>query len=171
MVPLGVLLTSSSIINRTLPDQQFLRDTFCPQNFPKCRPKERCLPAEWMGKFGVMLSGIVNRPAEDEAITVNHDIAFDTLDLLIGIETVVAVTVAPFDTFGIQCSDRRAFARLAFPSDSHDCLFYEIFDMTVLSPLTEKLIDRLAFIRKISWKHSPLAADDQKIENCLKKAL
>ena len=41
--------------------------------------------------------------------------------------------------------------------------------MTVLSPLKEKLIDRLLF-RKISWKHSPLAAGDQKIENCLKKA-
>ena len=134
--------------------------------FLKCRPKERCLLAEWIGKFGVMLSGIVNRPAKDETIAVNHYIAFDSLDLLIGIETVVALAVAPFDTLGIQCSDRRTFVLSAFLSDSHDCLFYEMLDMTVLSPLTEKLIDRLPF-RKIPGKHSPLATADQKIQNCL----
>ena len=136
------------------------------KNFLKSRPKERCLLAEWVGKFGVMLSGIVNRPAKDEAVAVNHDIAFDSLNLLIGIETVVAVTVAPFDTLGIQCSDSRTFVLFAFPSDSHDCLFYEMFDTAVLSPLTEKLIDRLPF-GKIPGEHAPLAAADQKIQNCL----
>lgn len=90
-----------------------------------------------------MLSGTVNRPAEDEAIAVNHDVAFDTPDLLIGIETVETVTVAPFDALGIQCSDSRTFVLSAFLSDSHDCLFYEMFDMAILSPLAEKFIDRL----------------------------
>ena len=136
------------------------------ENFLKCRPKERCLLAERIGKFGIMLSGIVNRSTENETIAVNHDIAFDSFDLLVGIKTVVALTVAPFDTLGIQCSDRRTFVLFAFLSDSHDCLFYEMFDMAVLSPLTEKLIDRLPF-RKILGKHSPLAAADQQVQDCL----
>lgn len=136
------------------------------KNSLKCRPKERCLLAEWIGKFGIMLSGIVNCPTKDETIAVDHDIAFDSLDLLIGIETVVAVTVAPFNTLGIQCSDSRTFVLFAFLPDSHDCLFYEMFNMTVLSPLTEKLIDRLPF-RKIPGEHSPLATADQQIKDCL----
>lgn len=136
------------------------------KNFPKCRPKEGCLPAKWICKFGIMPSGIVNCPAENETVAVNHDVAFDALYFFIGIETVVAVAVAPFDALRIQCSDRRAFPLLAFPSDSHDCLFYEMFDMAVLSPLAEILIDRLPF-RKIFGKHSPLAAADQQIQNRL----
>lgn len=136
------------------------------KNFLKCRPKEGCLPAKWICKFGIMPSGIVNCPAENETVAVNHDAAFDALYLFIGIETVVAVAVAPFDALRIQCSDRRAFALLAFPSDPHDCLFYEMLDMAVLSPLAEILIDRLPF-RKISGKHSPLAPTDQKVQDCL----
>ena len=135
--------------------------------FLKCRPKERCLSAEWIGKFGVMLSGIVNRPAEDETVAVNHDVAFDALYFFIGIETVVAMTVTPFDALRIQCSDRRAFALPAFSSDSHDCLFYEMFDMAILSPLAEILIDRLPF-RKIPGEHPPLATADQQIQDSLK---
>ena len=136
------------------------------KNFPKCGPKERCLPAERIGKFGIMLPGIVNCPSEDEAVAVNHDVAFDALYLFIGIETVIAPAVAPFDALCVQCSDCRAFVLPAFASDSHDCLFYEMFYMAVLSPLAEKLIDRLPF-RKILGKHSPLAAADQKIQDRL----
>ena len=113
-----------------------------------------------------MLSGIINCPTEDETVAVNHDIALDSLDLFIGIKTVVTVTVAPFYALSVQCSDRRAFVLLAFSSDSHDCLFYEMFNMTVFSPLAEILIDRLPF-RKILGKHSPLAAADQQIQNRL----
>lgn len=113
-----------------------------------------------------MLSGIVYCSGEDEAIAVNNDIAFDSLDLFICVETVVAVTVAPFYALGIQCSDCRVAVLLAFASDPHDCLFYEMFDMAVLSPLTEKLIHRLP-LRKILGKHYPLAAADQKIQDCL----
>lgn len=136
------------------------------KNFLKCRPKEGCLSAERIGKFGIMLSGIVNCPSKDEAVTVNHDVAFDALHFFIGIETVIAPAVASFYALRIQCSDCRAFVLPAFASDSHDCLLDEMFDMTVLSPLAEKLIDRLPF-RKILWKHSPLAAADQKIQKCL----
>lgn len=136
------------------------------KNFLKCRPQERYLLAEWIGKFGIMLSGIVNCPAQYEAVAVNHDVSFDTIHLFIGVETVVAAAVPPFDALRVQCSDRLAFVLLAFASDSHDCLFYEIFDMAVLSPLAEKLIDRLPF-RKIHGKHPPLAAADQQIQDCL----
>lgn len=136
------------------------------ENFLKCRPKESCLLAQRIGQFGIMLSGIVNCPSEDEAVAVNHDVAFDTLYLFIGIETVIALAVAPFDTLRVQCSNCRAFVLPTFASDSHDCLFYEMFDMAVFSPLAEKLIDRLPF-RKILGKHSPLAAADQKIQDCL----
>lgn len=113
-----------------------------------------------------MLSGIVNCPSKDEAVAVNHDVAFDTLYLFIGIETVIALAVAPFDTLCVQCSNCRAFVLPTFAPDSHDCLFYEMFDMTVFSPLAEKFIDRLPF-RKIRGKHSPLAVTDQKIQDCL----
>lgn len=132
----------------------------------KSRPEEVCLPAEWIGKFGIMPSGIINRPAKDEAIAVNHDITFDSLYLLIGIETVVALTVAPFDTLRVHRSGCRAFVLPPFASDPHDCLFHEMLDTAVLSPLVEKLIYRLPF-RKIPGKHSPLAATDQKIQDCL----
>lgn len=64
------------------------------ENFLKCRPKESCLLAQRIGQFGIMLSGIVNCPSEDEAVAVNHDVAFDTLYLFIGIETVIALAVA-----------------------------------------------------------------------------
>lgn len=136
------------------------------KNFLKCRPKERCLFTEWICKFGIMLSGIVDCTAEDEAIAVNHNVALDALYLFIGIETVVTVTVAPFDTLRVQGTDRRAFVLFAFMSDSHDGLFYEMFDMAVLSPFAEKLIDRLPF-RKIIGEHSPLAAADQQIQDSL----
>lgn len=72
-------------------------------NFLKCRPKERCLSAEWAGKPGIMLSCIADCFGKNEAVAVNHYIA----------------------------------------PDSHSCLFNEMFDMAVLSPLAEKFIDRL----------------------------
>lgn len=118
------------------------------ENFLKCRPKESCLSAQRIGKFGIMLSGIVNCPSKDEAVAVNHDVAFDTLYLFIGAETVIALAVAPFDTLCVQCSNCRVFVLPTFASDSHDGLFYEMFDMAVFSPLAEIFIDRLPF-RKI----------------------
>lgn len=136
------------------------------KNFLKCRPKERCLFAEWICKFGIMLSGIVDCTAEDEAIAVNYNVSFDAFYLFIGIETIVAVTVAPFNALRVQRPDRRAFVLLAFTSDSHDCLFYEMLDMAILSPFAEKLIDRLPF-RKITGKHSPLTPADQQIQDSL----
>ena len=41
------------------------------ENFLKCRPKESCLSAQRIGKFGIMPSGIVNCPSKDEAVAVN----------------------------------------------------------------------------------------------------
>ncbi len=53
------------------------------KNFLNCGPKERCLPAEWIGKFGIMPSGIVNCPSKDETVAVNHDVTFDALYFLL----------------------------------------------------------------------------------------
>ena len=136
------------------------------KNFLKCRPKEGCLFTQRICKSGIMHSCIINGSGEDEAVAVNHDVAFDTLYLFIGIETVVALTVAPFDALCVQCADSRASVLPTFASDSHNCLVYEMFDMAVLSPLAKKLIDRLPF-RKILGKHSPLASADQKIKDGL----
>ena len=136
------------------------------KNFLKCRPKERYLFAKWICKFGIMLSGIVDSTTEDETIAVNYNVSFDTLYLFIGIEPVVAMTVAPFDALRVQRPDRRAFVLFAFTSDSHDCLFYKMLDTAILSPLTEKLINRLPF-RKILGEHSPLTTTDQQIQDCL----
>ena len=136
------------------------------KNFLKCGPKVRCLLAEWIGKFGIMLPGTVNCPSEDKTVAVNHDVAFDALYFFIGIKAVVAVTVAPFYALCVQRSDSRALVLPASPSDSHDCLLYEVFYMAVLSPLAEILINRLPF-RKIFGEHSPLATADQQIQDCL----
>ncbi len=67
----------------------------------------------------------------------------------------MAIAIAPFDALCVQCSDRRTFVMFALASDSHNCRFYEMLDMTIVSPLAEKLIDRLPF-RKIFGKHPPL---------------
>lgn len=39
----------------------------------------------------------------NESIAVNHDVAFDALYLLIGVETIVSLAITPFDTLGVQC--------------------------------------------------------------------
>lgn len=67
------------------------------KNLLERRPKERCKSVEWIGEFGIMLSDIFNYPAEDEAIAVNHNVALDAFYLFVGIEAIVAMTVAPFD--------------------------------------------------------------------------
>ncbi len=50
------------------------------ENFLECRPKESCLPTQGIGKSGIMLPGTAHCPSEDEAVAVNHYIAFDSLD-------------------------------------------------------------------------------------------
>lgn len=72
-------LTAISLVDKSFPDRRP-----CIGNLFTHR---RCEP-------GIMYSATADVRAEDEPVAVNSDVAFYTFHLLVGIETIVALTVA-----------------------------------------------------------------------------
>lgn len=84
----------------------------------------------------------------------------------IGVETVVALTVAPLDALRVKCHNRRCGALSAFATYLHDEFFYTVTLIPFCPPLAEIPVHDLPF-RKVVWKHTPLASADQKIQDGL----
>ena len=109
-----------------------------------------------------MYSGTADVSAEDEPVAVNCNIAFYAIYLFIGIETVVALTVAPFDTLDVKRHDRRCGALLMFAAYLHDKFFYTMIQIAFRPPFVEVPVNGLSF-GKIVWEHTPLVVADQKV--------
>ena len=124
------------------------------------------LIGNFIGESGIMYPGTADVSTEDEAVAVNSNIAFYAFYLFIGIEPVVALTVAPLDTLGVKRHDRRCGGLFTFAAYLDDEFFYAVAQIAVCPPFVEVPIDRLPFW-KIVRKHAPLASADQKIQNCL----
>ena len=136
------------------------------KSFPDRRPCIRNLFTHRRCESGIMYPGTADVSAEDEAVAVNSNIAFYAFYLFIGIEPVVALTVAPLDTLGVKRHDRRCGGLSTFAAYLHDEFFYAVAQIAVCPPFVEVPIDRLPFW-KIVRKHAPLASADQKIQYCL----
>lgn len=136
------------------------------KSFPDRRPCIGNLFTHRGCEPGIMYSGTADTSAEDESIAVNSNIAFDAFHLFVGVETVVALTVAPFDALGVKCHYRRCGGLPAFATYLHDEFFYAVTQISFRPPFMEVPIDRLP-LRKIVRKHAPLASADQKIKDCL----
>lgn len=130
------------------------------------RPRIGDLLTDGMGNTGVMYSRVADASAEDETVAVNSNVAFYALHLLVGIESIVTMTVTPLDTLGIKRHDRRCGGLLTFATYLHDEFFYTVIQISFRPPFMKVPIDRLPF-RKIVRKHAPLATADQKIKDCL----
>lgn len=115
---------------------------------------------------GIMYSRAADMSAQDESVAVDSNIAFYAFYLFVGIETVVALTIAPLDALGVKCHHRRCGRLPAFATYLHDEFFYTVAQIPFCSPFVEVPVHGLP-LRKVVWKHTPLAADDQKIQNCL----
>ena len=136
------------------------------KSFPDRRPCIVNLHTHWRCEPGIMYSGTADVSSENEAVAVNGNIAFYAFYLFIGIETIVALTVAPLDALGVKCHHRRCGGLPPFTTYLHDEFFYTVAQIAVRPPFMEVPIDRLPFW-KIMWKHAPLASADQKIQNSL----
>ena len=144
-------LTAISAVDKSFPDRRP-----CIGNLFTHR---RCEP-------GIMYSGTADVSAEDEPVAVNSNIAFYAFYLFVGIESVVALTVAPLDTLGVKCHHRRCGGLPAFATDLHDELFDTMIQISFRPPLAEVPVHGLPF-GKVVGKHTPLTSADQKIQNSL----
>lgn len=86
--------------------------------------------------------------------------------VIVGIEPIVTLTVAPLDALGIKCHDRGCGGLLTFATYLHDEFFYTVIQISFCSPFMEIPIDRLPF-GKVMRQHAPLATADQNIKDCL----
>lgn len=96
----------------------------------------------------------------------NRNIAFYALYFLVGIESIVTLTIAPLVASCIKCHDRRGSILIASFAYLHDKFFHAVTLITFCSPFVKIPIDRLP-LGKIVWDHAPLAATDQKIQDSL----
>lgn len=129
-------------------------------------PRVRYLFTNRMRNTGIMYAGVAYASAENETVAVNSDIAFYAFYLLVGIEPIVTMTVAPLDALGIKSHNRRRGILLATSAYLHDKFFYAVIQIAFCSPFMEVPIDRLPF-GKVMRQHTPLAATDQNIKDCL----
>ena len=83
--------------------------------------------------------------AKDEAVAVDSNIAFYAFYLFVGIETVVALTVAPHDALGVMCHHRRRGGLPAFATNLHDELFDTMIQIPFQPPLAEIAVHGLLF--------------------------
>ena len=130
------------------------------------RPRIGDLFTDGIGNTGIMYARVADASAEDETVAVNSNIAFYSFHLLVGIESIVTKTVSPLDALGVKRHDRRCGNLLTFATYLHDEFFYTVIQISFHLPFMEVPIHRLPF-GEIMWKHAPLAAADQKIQDCL----
>lgn len=138
------------------------------ETFPYGWPRVRNPLADRLGKSGIMDPGIAYHSPEYESVTVNCYIAFDALNFLIGIETVVTPPVTPFGALRVKCHHRRNRILLALLSYPHDEFLYAVIQVTLCSPFVEVPVYSLPF-GEVMRKHAPLAAADEYIEHCFKE--
>lgn len=136
------------------------------KSFPDRRPCVGDLFTHRGCEPGVMYSGTADISAEYESVAVNSDIAFYAFYLFIGVETIVALTVAPLDALGVKCHCRRGGGLPAFATYLHDEFLDTVIHIPLRPPFVEVPVHCLPF-GKVVWEHSPLASTDQKIQNCL----
>lgn len=136
------------------------------KSFPDRRPCLGNLFTYWRGKPGIMYSSTADVSAEDEPVTVNSNIAFYAFYLFIGIESVVALTVAPLYALGVKRHDRRCGGLLTLTAYLHDEFFYTMIQIAFRPPFVKVPIHGLPF-GEVMGKHTPLAAADQKIQDGL----
>ncbi len=152
-IPLNILykLTAISAVDKSIPDR---------------RPRIGHLFTHRRCKSGIMYPGTADISAENESVAVNGNIAFNAFYLFIGVETIVVLAVAPLYTLGVKRHDRRCGGLLAFAAYLHDEFFYTMIQIAFRPPFVEVPVNGLLF-GKIVWVHTPLAAADQKIQDCL----
>lgn len=136
------------------------------KSFPDRRPCVGDLFSDRRCEPGVVYSGTADISAEDESVAVNSDIAFYTFHLFIGVETVVALAVAPLDALSVKCHYRWGGGLPAFATYLHDEFFYTVIQIPFRSPFVEVPVHCLPF-GKVVWEHTPLASTDRKIQNSL----
>lgn len=138
------------------------------ETFPNGWPCVRNPLADRLGKSGIMDPGIAYHSAKYESVTVDRYIAFDALDFLIGIETVVTPSITPFGALRVKCHYRRCRILPALLSYLHYEFLYAVTQITLCSPFAEVSVYCLPF-GEVMWKHAPLAAADEDIEHCFKE--
>ena len=120
-----------------------------------------------MSKFGIMSAGRINAPTKNESVSVNNNTSLDALYFFIGVKTIVALAVTPFDTLSVKCHDRWSYILFSTSADSHDSFFDEMFYPSILAPFAEKFVYGLP-LGKVLGKHTPLATTNQQIQDCFK---
>lgn len=136
------------------------------KSFSYRRPRIGYLLSNGMSHTGIMYTCVAYASTRDKTVAVNRNVAFYALYLLVGIESIVTLTVAPLGALGIKCPDRRGGILIASFTYPHNKFFYAAIQITLCSPFVKIPIDRLP-LGKIVWEQEPLTATDQRIQDCL----
>lgn len=107
-------------------------------------PRVGDLLADRVCHTGIVHPRTAYASAEDESVAVNSYVTFDALYLLVGIKSVVALTVAPLDALGVKCHHRR-LGVTAFATNLHDEFFDTMIQIPFQPPLAEIAVHGLLF--------------------------
>ena len=139
------------------PSKRFWRESICPvwsgadldieitlyilNKFPTVSAVDK----SFSNRRPCMYSRAADMSAKDEAVAGDSNIAFYAFYLFVGIETVVALTVAPHDALGVMCHHRRRGGLPAFATNLHDELFDTMIQIPFQPPLAEIAVHGLLF--------------------------